>query len=371
MPKYKIALLPGDGVGNDVMEAAMIVLEKIGLDAEYIEGDIGWEFWCKEGNPVPDRTIEILKRTDVCLFGAITSKPKDDAARELDPSLREKGYSYFSPIVRLRQEFDLYTCLRPCKAYPGNPLNYRDDVDLVIFRENTEGMYAGVEFYPLPEEVRSALLLHPKMAKFKDLPLDEIALSTRIMTKKACERIVRKAFEYARKNKRRSVTIVEKPNVLRETGGLMLDIAREVAREFSDVEFKEANVDAMAMWLVKNPQDFDVLVAENLFGDIISDLAAQLVGGLGFACSGNIGDDYAIFEPSHGSAPKYTGLYKVNPTAMLLAAKMMIEWLGEEEKASRLENAVAQVIKEGKVRTYDLGGNSTTLDVAHEVVKKL
>ncbi|TES86824.1 MAG: isocitrate/isopropylmalate dehydrogenase family protein [Candidatus Aminicenantes bacterium] len=371
MPKYKIALLPGDGVGNDVMEAAMIVLEKIGLDAEYIEGDIGWEFWCKEGNPVPDRTIEILKRTDVCLFGAITSKPKDDAARELDPSLREKGNSYFSPIVRLRQEFDLYTCLRPCKAYPGNPLNYRDDVDLVIFRENTEGMYAGVEFYPLPEEVRSALLLHPKMAKFKDLPLDEIALSTRIMTKKACERIVRKAFEYARKNKRRSVTIVEKPNVLRETGGLMLDIAREVAREFSDIEFKEANVDAMAMWLVKNPQDFDVLVAENLFGDIISDLAAQLVGGLGFACSGNIGDDYAIFEPSHGSAPKYTGLYKVNPTAMLLAAKMMIEWLGEKEKALRMENAVAQVIKEGKVRTYDLGGNSTTLDVGHEVASKL
>lgn len=371
MPKHKIALLPGDGVGNDVMEAAMIVLKKIGLDAEYIEADIGWEFWCKEGNPVPDRTIEILKRTDVCLFGAITSKPKDDAARELDPSLREKGNSYFSPIVRLRQEFDLYTCLRPCKAYPGNPLNYRDDVDLVIFRENTEGMYAGVEFYPLPGEVRNALLLHPKMAKFKDLPLDEIALSTRIMTKKACERIVRKAFEYARKNKRRSVTIVEKPNVLRETGGLMLDIARGVAREFSDIEFKEANVDAMAMWLVKNPQDFDVLVAENLFGDIISDLAAQLVGGLGFACSGNIGDDYAIFEPSHGSAPKYTGLYKVNPTAMLLATKMMIEWLGEEEKASRMENAVAQVIKEGKVRTYDLRGSSTTLDVAHEVASKL
>ena len=371
MPKYKIALLSGDGVGNDVMEAAMIVLEKIGLDAEYIEGDIGWEFWCKEGNPVPDRTIEILKRTDVCLFGAITSKPKDDAARELDPSLREKGDSYFSPIVRLRQEFDLYTCLRPCKAYPGNPLNYRDDVDLVIFRENTEGMYAGVEFYPLPEEVRNALLFHPKMAKFKDLPLDEIALSTRIMTKKACERIVRKAFEYARKNKRRSVTIVEKPNVLRETGGLMLDIAREVAKEFSDVEFKEANVDAMAMWLVKNPQDFDVLVAENLFGDIISDLAAQLVGGLGFALSGNIGDNYAIFEPSHGSAPKYAGLYKVNPIAMLLATKMMIEWLGEEEKASRMENAVAQVIKEGKVRTYDLGGSSTTLDIAHEVASKL
>lgn len=371
MPKYKIALLPGDGVGKEVMEAAMIVLESISLDAEYVEGEIGWEFWCKEGKPLPDRTIQMLKKTDVCLFGAITSKPKEDASKELDPSLREKGYSYFSPIVRLRQEFDLYTNLRPCKAYPGNPLNYRDDIDLVIFRENTEGMYAGVEFHPLPEEVRRALLLHPKMAKFKDLPLEEIALSTRIMTKKACTRILKRAFEYARKNKRRSVTIVEKPNVLRETGGFILDIAREMSKEYTDIEFREANVDAMAMWLVKNPQDYDILVAENLFGDIISDLSAQLVGGLGFACSGNIGDNYAVFEPTHGSAPKYTGLYKVNPTAMLLATKMMLEWLGEKEKARRVEKAIARVIKEGKVRTYDLGGNSSTLDVAREVVAKL
>jgi len=371
MPKYRIAVLPGDGVGKDVMEAAMIVLEKIGLDAEYVKGDIGWEFWCKEGNPLPDRTIAMLKETDVCLFAAITSKPKEDALKEIDPSLRDKGYSYFSPIVRLRQEFDLYTNLRPCRAYPGNPLNYRDDIDLVIFRENTEGMYAGVEFHPLPEEVRQALLVHPKMAKFRDIPLEEIAFSTRIMTRKACTRIVRRAFEYARKKKRRSVTLVEKPNVLRETGGFILEIARELSREYPDVEFREANVDAMAMWLVKNPQDYDVLVAENLFGDIISDLSAQLVGGLGFACSGNIGDEYAVFEPTHGSAPKYTGLYKVNPMAMLLAVKMMLEWLGEEEMAARLEEAIAKVIKEGKVRTYDLGGDSTSLDVAREVAAKL
>ncbi|MBC8357628.1 MAG: isocitrate/isopropylmalate dehydrogenase family protein [Candidatus Aminicenantes bacterium] len=371
MPEYKIALLPGDGVGKDVLEAAMIVLEKIGLDAEYVEGDIGWEFWCKEGNPLPDRTIQMLKETDVCLFGAITSKPKEDALKELNPNLRDKGYSYFSPIVRLRQEFDLYTNLRPCKAYPGNPLNYRDDVDLVIFRENTEGMYAGVEFHPLPEEVRQALLLHPKMKKFEELPLEEIALSTRIMTKKACTRILKRAFEYAEKNKRRSVTIVEKPNVLRETGGFILEIARKMAGEYPEVEFREANVDAMAMWLVKNPQDYDVLVAENLFGDIISDLSAQLVGGLGFACSGNIGENYAVFEPTHGSAPKYTGMNKVNPTAMLLATKMMLEWLGEEEKSRKVEEAIAQVIKEGKVRTYDLGGDSSTMDIAREVVSKL
>ncbi len=371
MPRYRIAVLPGDGVGREVIEAAMIVLERLDLDAEYTNGDIGWEFWCSEGNPLPDRTIQMLKGTHVCLFGAITSKPKEDALKELHPDLHGKGYSYFSPIVRLRQEFDLYTNLRPCKAYPGNPLNYRDDIDLVIFRENTEGMYAGVEFHPLPEEVRQALLVHPKMAKFRDLPSEEISLSTRIMTKKACTRILRRAFEYARKNGRRSVTIVEKPNVLRETGGFILDIARRMSQEYRDVEFWEANVDAMAMWLVKNPQDYDVLVAENLFGDIISDLSAQLVGGLGFACSGNIGDDYAVFEPTHGSAPKYTGMYKVNPTAMLLATKMMLEWLGEGEMAHRVETAIASVIQEGKVRTYDLKGSSSTLDVAHAVAERL
>jgi isocitrate/isopropylmalate dehydrogenase len=371
MPKYRIAVLPGDGVGRDVIEAAMMVLDRLAVDAEYIYGDIGWEFWCKEGNALPDRTIKMLKETDVCLFGAITSKPKEDAAAELAPSFKGKGLSYFSPIVRLRQEFDLYTNRRPCKAYPGNPLNYRDNIDLVIFRENTEGMYAGVEFHPLPEAVRAALLVHPKMKAFKDTPLDEIALSTRIMTKKGCSRIVRAAFEYARRSKRRSVTIVEKPNVLRETGGLILDIARAMAKEYPEIPLKEANVDAMCMWLIKNPHDYDVLVAENLFGDIISDLSAQLVGGLGFASAGNIGDKYAVFEPTHGSAPKYAGMYKVNPIATLLASKMMLEWLGEAEKGRRLEEAVAAVIKEGNVRTYDMGGTSTSLDVARAVVEKI
>lgn len=370
MPKYKIAVLPGDGVGVEVVEAAMIILKKLNVDAEYVHGNIGWKFWCSEGNALPDRTIKLLKETDVCLFGAITSKPKEDAAKELAPSLQGKGLSYFSPIVRLRQEFDLYTNLRPCKAYPGNPLNYRDNIDLVIFRENTEGMYAGVEFFPLPQNVKDALMTHPKMKPFKDVPLNEIALSTRIMTRKGCERIVKAAFDYARKNKRRSVTVVEKPNVLRETGGLMLSVSRAIAKQYPDVEFKEANVDAMCMWLVKNPHDFDVLVAENLFGDIISDLAAQLVGGLGFASAGNIGDKYAVFEPTHGSAPKYAGMYKVNPIATFLAAKLMLEWLGETSKAQILEGALAEVIKEGKVRTYDMGGTSTTLDTAKAVAGK-
>ena len=261
MPKYKIAILPGDGVGKDVVESAMIVLDKIGLDAQYTYGDIGWEFWRREGNALPDRTIKLLKETDACLFGAITSKPKEDAAQELAPELRGKGLSYFSPIVRLRQEFDLYQNLRPCKAYAGNPLNYKEGIDLVIFRENTEGMYAGVEFFPLPQVVRDALLTNPKMKRFKNVPADEIAVSTRIMTRGACARIVKAAFEFARKYHRKSVTLIEKPNVLRETGGLMLDTARGVAKAYTDIKFWDANVDAICMWLLKNPHDYDVLVS--------------------------------------------------------------------------------------------------------------
>jgi 3-isopropylmalate dehydrogenase len=372
MAKYKIAWLPGDGVGKEVMEAAKIVLDAIGLDAEYLPGDIGWEFWCSEGNPLPDRTLELLKETDCALFGAITSKPRDEAAKELAPELKDKEYTYFSPIVRLRQEFNLHTNLRPCKAYLGNPLNYRDDIDLVVFRENTEGLYAGIEFHPLPNEVMGVLLKnHPKMKRFVDTPLEDIALSTRIFTRKGCKSIVTQAFKFAKNHGYKTVTVVEKPNVIRETSGLMVREARKVAEEFPGIDLWETNIDAMCMWLVKNPQDYGVLVSSNMFGDIVSDLCAQLVGGLGFASAGNIGDDYAVFEPTHGSAPKYTGMYKVNPTAMLLATKLMLDWLGENEKANHLENAIANVVKEGRVRTYDLGGNAKTLEVANAVVERL
>lgn len=372
MAKYKIAWLPGDGVGNDVMEAAKIVLDKLGLDAQYTHGDVGWEFWKSEGDPLPRRTIDLLKNSDACLFGAITSKPKEEAAKELDPKLKDKGFVYFSPIVRLRQEFNLRTNMRPCKSLKGNPLNYRDDIDLVVFRENTEGMYCGVEFYPMPQDVKEALNKnHKKMAKFMDIPNDEIAMSTRIMTKNGCENIVRDAFEYAKKHGYPNVTVVEKPNVLRETGGLMTRVAREVAKDYPEIELWETNIDAMCMWLVKNPQNYGVLVAENLFGDIISDLSAQLVGGLGFAASGNMGDGFALFEPTHGSAPKYAGQYKVNPTAMLMSVKLMLDYLGEKEMADMLLASIEDVVEEGKVRTYDVGGNSTTLEVAEEVAKKI
>jgi isocitrate/isopropylmalate dehydrogenase len=374
MATYKIAWMPGDGVGNEVMDATRIVLDAIGLDAEYVPADIGWDFWCKEGNPLPDRTIEILKNTDCALFGAITSKPREEAQEELDPSLKDSGLVYFSPIVKLRQMFDLHTNLRPCKAYEGNPLNYKEGIDLVVFRENTEGMYGGVEWFPLPEKVYDALCDNPKMVKWKDKGLENVALSTRIMSKQGCESICRQAFEYARKFDRKSVTLVEKPNVLRETGGLMTRVFREVAKDYPGIDAWEANIDAMCMWLLKNPFDYDVLVAENMFGDIISDLAAGLIGGLGFACAANIGDEYAVFEPTHGSAPKYYGQNVVNPMAMFLTAKMMLDWLGESEKATQLEAAVASVIKEGAVGTYDVKGRGkgdSTMDVAEEVARTL
>lgn len=370
MAKYKIAWLPGDGVGNDVMEAGKIVLDTIGLDAEYIPGDIGWEFWKSEGDPLPERTIKLLKESDCCLFGAITSKPKDEAAKELNPKLKDKGFVYSSPIVRLRQTFNLHTNMRPCKAYKGNPLNYRDDIDIVVFRENTQCLYAGVEFSPLPKVVFDALMTHPKMKQFQNVPLDEIAISTRIFTKNGCRSIINQGFEYAKKFKRKSVTIVEKPNVIRETSGMMIREARDIAKKYPSIKLWETNIDAMCMWLVKNPQDYDVLVSSNMFGDIISDLCAQLVGGLGFAASANIGDKFAVFEPTHGSAPKYAGQYKVNPIAMINTIKLMLDWLGEKNDADKLEKAVATVIKEGKIKTYDVGGTNTTLEVAKEISKK-
>ncbi len=371
MAKYKIAWLPGDGVGNDVMEAAKIVLDALKFDAEYIHGDIGWEFWIKEGNPLPDRTKDLLHNTDACLFGAITSKPKEEAAKELAPGLQGKGLVYSSPIVQLRQEFNLHTNLRPCKAYAGNPLNYRNDLDLVVFRENTEDLYSGVEFHPIPQEVMDVLLRNnPKIKRFTQHDLSDIAMTIRINTRKASRNIVRQGFEYAKKHGYKTVTVVEKPNVLRETSGLIIREARKIAEEYPGIDLWETNIDAMCMWLIKNPQDYGVLVSSNMFGDIISDLCAQLIGGLGFASSGNIGDNYAVFEPTHGSAPKYAGQYKVNPMAMLLTSKLMLEWLGESEMAQKLESAIATVIKEGKAKTYDMGGNSTTLEVAEEVARK-
>ncbi len=372
MAKYKIAWLPGDGIGVDVLEATRIVLDKLSLEAHYVPGDIGWDFWCTEGDAFPPRTIELLKNVDAAMFGAITSKPVKAANAELAPAFRDKGLVYRSPIVRMRQLFDLYICLRPCKAYTGNPLNFREGIDLVVFRENTEDLYAGVEFAPVPPELEYTLTkLSKPFAPFARLPAEEYAISCKINTRAGSERIARAAFEFAKKFGRKKVTVVHKANVVRATDGLFLDAAKTVAREFPEIQMDDANIDAMTMWLLKNPFNYDVLVAPNLYGDIISDLCAQMVGGLGFGCSGNIGKKLAVFEPTHGSAPKYAGQYKVNPIATILAAKMMLDWLGETTKAAAIEHAVAAVLREGRVRTYDMNGKDSTLDMAKAIAAKL
>jgi 3-isopropylmalate dehydrogenase len=359
MKNYRVAWLPGDGIGPEVAAAARQVLDAAGFAAEYLHGDIGWESWRREGDALPQRTLDLLRTTDCAFFGAITSKPAADAAHELAPELQSRGLTYRSPIVRMRQLLDLYICLRPCRAFFGNRLNYRENIDVVIFRENTEGMYCGVEFPRVPER----FLAEPGM---NAIPPDA-AISIGSVTRAASRRIVEAAFRYAVNHGRRKVTAVHKANVLRASCGLFLECARQVAALYPEIQFETANVDAMCMWLVKNPLDYDVIVTMNLFGDILSDLCAQLVGGMGFAYSGNIGEKYAVFEPTHGSAPKYAGQNRVNPLAAILAASMMTEWLGEGEIARRIERAVAAVIEEGRVRTYDMGGTASTLEMAQAV----
>ncbi len=372
MAKHKIAWLPGDGIGVEVLEATEIILEKLNFDGELIHGDIGWEFWCKEGDPLPQRTIDLLKTVDAAMFGAITSKPAKEAVNELDPALRDKGFSYRSPIVRMRQTFDLYNCMRPTKGYPGNPLNHKEGIDIVVFRENTEDLYAGVEFSQTPQVLRDILSdLAPAFSRFKDVADADLAISCKINSRAGCDKIIRAAFDFARKFNRKKVTVVHKANVVRATDGLFLETGKRIAQDYPGIELDNANIDAMCMWLLKNPHNYDVLVAPNLYGDIVSDLCAQMVGGLGFACSGNIGDNLAVFEPTHGSAPKYAGQYKVNPIATLLAAKMMLDWLGENDMAQKLENAVKTVIQEGRVKTYDMGGNTSTLDMARAIADKI
>ncbi len=365
MNRHKIVVMPGDGIGRTLLPEALRVLDAAGFKADYVPADIGWEIWRREGNALPQRTLDLLEEYRIGLFGAITSKPKDQANRELDPRLQEKGYVYYSPIVGLRQHFDLDICIRPCRTLKGNPLNFvrrsisgtiEPEIDVVVFRQNTEGLYSGVEWTNPPDRVRSALETHPRMTPFKAIPGADMAVSCRIITRKACRRIVTEAFRYARRWGYKSVTLCEKPNILRETSGMIREEAQTTAAEYPDIEFRETNIDAQMMWMSKNPEHYGVIVTSNMFGDIISDAFAGLVGGLGFANSANIGENCAIFEPTHGSAPKYENLNPsiVNPIAMLLSACLMLEYLDETAIAKRIRSAIAEVVLEGKVRTYDM-----------------
>jgi isocitrate dehydrogenase (NAD+) len=365
-----IVAMPGDGIGRVVLEETIKVLGAAGLSANYVEGDIGWEFWCKEGNPLPQRTIDLIEKHKIGLFGAITSKPKDEAFNELAPELKDKGFIYSSPIVQLRQHFGLDICMRPCRSYKGNPLNFirrgrngsidEPKVDAVIFRQNTEGLYGGVEWSHPEGIVLEALRSHPRFKKnFGHIPPEEISVSTRIFTKNGTQRILRAAFNYAKDYGYKSVTVCEKPNVIRETSGMMYKMAQEIQKsKFPEIELWNTNIDAQMMWLTKNPEDYGVIVAGNMFGDIVSDGFAGLIGGLGFASSAQINPEsgVGVFEPTHGSAPKYADfeISIVNPIAMMESACNMLDFIEEKKIAERIRKAIARVIEEGNTRTYDM-----------------
>jgi isocitrate dehydrogenase (NAD+) len=370
MSMRTIVTMPGDGIGKVVLDETIRLLNAAGFKANYVHADIGWELWCKEGNPLPQRTLDLIAEHKIALFGAITSKPKDAAFNELAPELKEKGLVYASPIVGLRQHFNLDICQRPCKSYIGNPLNFvrrgqnnvieEPAVDVVIFRQNTEGLYGGVEWSNPPKQVHDALMTHPKFVKnFGSVPVNELSISTRIFTKKATERILRAAFEHAKSFGYKSVTVCEKPNVIRETSGMMYKMAQDMQKnDYPQIELWNTNIDAQMMWLTKNPEDYGVIVAGNMFGDIVSDGFAGLIGGLGFACSAQINPESGIgvFEPTHGSAPKYADyeVSIVNPIAMMESACMMLDYIQEFEIAAKIRKAIATIISEGKVQTYDM-----------------
>jgi isocitrate dehydrogenase (NAD+) len=355
--QHKITFIPGDGIGPEVAEATRRVLEATGVKFQWDTVIIGSQAQDKFGTPLPDQALQSIRKNKVALKGPVTTPI---------------GTGFRSVNVALRQTLDLYACLRPYKVYPGMNTPFQD-VDIVVVRENTEDLYAGIEFAKGDSGTMQLLdLAHD--ATGKEIRKDS-AVSLKVISQTASRRIVKFAFEYARQNGRKKVTAVHKANILKFSDGLFLDTAREVAREYKDVEFSDMLVDATCMELVRKPQMFDILVLPNLYGDIISDLCAGLVGSMGVAPGANIGDEVAIFEPTHGSAPKYAGQNKVNPIAMMLSGVMMLRYLGEKGSADRLEDAIAEVIAEGRNVTYDLKLDPATAvgtsQVADAVIAKL
>src|SRR4030066_486043 len=357
--KHVITLIPGDGTGPEISAATVKVIEATGVNIEWDIVNAGAEVFEKEGTVLPDKVIESLKKNKVGLKGPITTPI---------------GTGFRSVNVAMRKIFNLYACVRPCKSYKGVRSRY-ENIDLVIVRENTEDLYAGVEF---EQGKKDTIDLIRYIGKINTTPIRvDSGLSIKPISITGSEKIIRFAFEYARKNKRRKVTGVHKANIMKYTDGLFLEIFKKIAAEYPDIESEDRIVDNMCMQLVQKPQAYDVIVLPNLYGDIISDLAAGLVGGLGVAPGANLGEEYAVFEPTHGSAPKYKGLNKVNPFAMILSGVMMLRHLGESTAAERLETAVASVIEEGQNVTYDMKPTpddptaATTSQMADAIIEKL
>ncbi len=333
--KHTITLIPGDGVGPEVVEAARRVLEATGVEFKWEVINAGASALEKEGSLLPERLLESIRKNKVALKG---------------PTTTPVGTGFRSVNVALRKMLDLYACLRPCRSYPGIPSRY-EKVDLVVVRENTEDLYIGIEFEEGTPEVAKLRSFIKETGE--EVPEDS-GMGIKLISKTGTRRIVRFAFEYARANRRRKVSAIHKANIMKFTDGLFLNVAREVARSYPDIEFEDRIIDDLCAQLVQRPHQFDVLVLPNLYGDIVSDLCAGLVGGLGVAPGANIGDGLAVFEPTHGSAPKYTGMNKVNPVATILSGVMMLRYINEKPAADKLEAAVAAVVAEGKSITYDL-----------------
>jgi isocitrate dehydrogenase (NAD+) len=333
---HRVTLIPGDGTGPELTEATRRVLEATGVDLDWDVRQAGVDVMEEAGTPLPQETLESVKRNGIALKGPITTPI---------------GTGFRSVNVALRHELELYACLRPCKTYQGVRTRY-ENVDIVIVRENTEDLYAGIE-YEAGSEAAATVIEMLNSLQQKQIAAGS-GISVKPMSAEASERIIRFAFEHARAHHRREVAGVTKANIMKFTDGLFLSVFREVAKDFPEIASREVLVDALCMQLVQRPEEFDVLVLPNLYGDIVSDVTAGLVGGLGVAPGANIGADAAVFEATHGSAPRYKGLNKVNPTAMILSGKLMLEHLGEQDAAQRLERAVAAVIAEGARVTYDL-----------------
>jgi isocitrate dehydrogenase (NAD+) len=355
--QHRVTFIPGDGIGPEVADATRQVLEATGVGFQWDTVIIGSQAQDKFGTPLPDHALQSIRKNKVAIKGPVTTPI---------------GTGFRSVNVALRQTLDLYACLRPYKVYPGINTPFKD-VDIVVVRENTEDLYAGIEFARDGSGIRQLLELVLE-ATGKEIKKDS-AVSLKVISETASRRIVKFAFEYARQNGRKKVTAVHKANILKFSDGLFLDTAREIAGEYNDVEFGDMLVDATCMELVRKPHIFDVLVLPNLYGDIISDLCAGLVGSMGIAPGANIGDEAAIFEPTHGSAPKYAGQNKANPVATMLSGVMMLHYLGEKDSADKLESAIVEVLAEGKNVTYDLKLDPATAvgtcQVADAVIEKL
>jgi len=356
---HKVTLIPGDGVGPEVVEAARRALEATGVKFIWETVNIGATAQEKFGEVMPKAALESIRRNKVALKGPVTTPI---------------GYGFRSVNVALRKLLDLYSCLRPCRIYPGAPTTFKD-IDIVLVRENTEDLYAGIEFEKgSPAALGFIDFLHDTT---KEPVRRDSGFSIKPISETGTRRIVKWAFEYARANKRRKVTAIHKANIMKFSDGLFLSVAREVAKEYTDIEFEDMLVDALTMRLVVRPQQFDVLVLPNLYGDIISELCAGLIGGLGFAPGANIGDKAAVFEATHGSAPKHAGKNKVNPMAMMLSGVLMLRHIGEKAAANRLEKAIAGVVADGKCVTYDVKADpddptaAGTSQVADAVIAKL